>query len=330
MALWTEQISPAELTGFGRQVSEDYDNDITAEVLPSQFVDDVVFTFSVNGKLNETAQYRAFDAETAIGKNGDAEEKTARLLPVGLKKRFSEYDQLRRRSAASPESVQAAADRLAAEVSRATVDRVRLLRAEALVTGGLSINENGVHQNVDFGRRADFTTSADVFWNQDGDAIADLEAYRNAFVDENGIEPTHIIASTRVFAALSRSETVRAYLGSDAGIMSREAINSVMSNYGLPQLTINDARVGGQRLIADDKLLMVVAGQAGSTVWGTTVEADDPRYGLAAADLPGLVVGAYQEDDPNTKWIRANAIALPILAESNLTFASTVLAPATP
>lgn len=325
MALWTSEIDPADLTGYGRQVSEDYDNDITAQLLPSQYVDDLVFTFSVNGRVHETAQYRAFDAETPIGTTAGAEEKTARLLPVGLKKRFSEYDQLRRRASNSPESVQAAADRLAAEVARATVDRVRLLRAEALVNGSLTLNENKVKQTVDFGRKPEFTATADTVWNQGGDAIADLEAWRDAFVDENGIEPTHIVASTRVLSALSRSATIREYMGSDAGLISREAINGALANYGLPQLTVNDARVAGQRLIPADKILMAVAGSAGATVWGTTVEADDPRYGLEASDLPGLVVGAYQEDDPNTKWIRANAIALPILAESNLTFSATVL-----
>ena len=324
MALWTDVINPADLTGFGRETAEQYDTDITAQLLPSQYVDDVVFSFTVNGKLHETAGYRAFDAETPIGANADVEEKTARLLPVGLKKRFSEYDQLRRRSANSPESVQAAADRLAAELSKATVDRVRLLRAEALVTGRLAINENGVVLNVDFDRKPEFTTAADTAWNDGGDAIADLETWREEFVEENGVEPTHIVTSTRVFSQLSRSETVRAYLGRDT-MASREAVNSVLANYGLPQLTVNDARVAGQRLIPADQVLMAVAGDAGGTVWGTSVEADDPRYGLAAGDLPGLVVGAYQEDDPATKWIRANAIALPILAESNLTFSATVL-----
>lgn len=325
MALWTDLISPADLTGFGRQVAEDYDTDVTAELLPNVFVDDIVFSFTVNGRANDTAQYRAFDAETPIGAVAGAEEKTARLLPVGLKKRFSEYDQLRRRASNSPESVQAAADRLAGEVSRAAVDRVRLARAEALVNGSLSLNENGVVQNLDFDRRPDFTTTAATAWNDGGDAIADLERWRDAFVEENGVEPTHIVVSTTAFSALSRSETIRAYLGNNVNVVDRASINGVLANYGLPQLTVNDARVGGQRLLPADRLIMAVAGQAGGTVWGTTVEADDPRYGLGSADLPGLVVGAYQEDDPNAKWIRSNGIALPILADSNLTFSATVL-----
>lgn len=325
MALWTDLISPADLTGFGRQVAEDYDTDVTAQLLPNVFVDDVVYSFTVNGRVQDTAQYRAFDAETPIGTVAGAEEKTARLLPVGLKKRFSEYDQLRRRASNSPESVQAAADRLAGEVSRAAVDRVRLARAEALVSGSLSLNENGVVQNIDFGRRPEFTATAATAWNEDGDAIADLEQWRDAFVEENGVEPTHIVVSTAAFSALSKSETIRAYLGNNVSVVDRASINGVLANYGLPQLTVNDARVAGQRLIPSDQLIMAVAGQAGGTVWGTTVEADDPRYGLASADLPGLVVGAYQEDDPNTKWIRSNGIALPVLADSNLTFSATVL-----
>ena len=125
MALWTDVIRPADLTGFSRTIADAYDAQGTlAAILPNQQVDDVVFSWKVNARSQDVAQYRAFDAETPIGTSAGVEELTAKLAPVGLKKLLSEYDQLRRRGTNSPETVQAAADRLAGEVAKATVDRV--------------------------------------------------------------------------------------------------------------------------------------------------------------------------------------------------------------
>jgi hypothetical protein len=183
-----------------------------------------------------------------------------------------------------------------------------------------------VKQNVDFGRRADFTKTAGVLWsNSASDPIADIEAWRAEYVAENGEEPTDIIVSGRVFAALTKSDAVRGYFGSSAPtLLTRDAVNSIVTSYGLPALSVYDRLAGGTRVVADNKVIMA-SRNAGATVWGTTVEADDPRYGLTAGDLPGLVVGAYKEDDPAVVWIRANAITLPVLANSNLTIAATVL-----
>lgn len=327
MALWTDVITPADLTGFSRTVAEAFDAQGTlATILPNQQVDDVVFSWKVNERSNDVAQYRSFDAETPIGSSAGLEEITAKLAPVGLKKLFGEYDQLRRRGANSLETVQAAADRLAAEVTKATVERVERLRGEALVTGKLVLAENGVRQSIDFGRRADFTKTAATLWSAaDADPIADIEAWRQQYVAENGTEPTDIVVSGRVFAALTKSDAVRGYFGTAAPtLLTRDAVNSIVTSYGLPALSVYDRTVGGQRVIADTQVVMA-SRDAGATVWGTTVEADDPRYGLQGGDLPGLVVGAYKEDDPNVVWIRANAITLPVLANSNLTLAATVL-----
>ncbi|WGW12746.1 major capsid protein [Saxibacter everestensis] len=324
MELWTDIINPADLTGFARETAETYDQGSLAALLPNIPVDDVVFSWNVGEKVTDVAEYRSFDAETPIGNAPGVEQKTARLAPLGLKKRFSEYDQLRRRSANSPETVQAAADRLAAEVARATVDRAERARGEALVTGKLAINENGFIQNVDFGRRADFTITAVTLWSAAGASpLDDLEAWNAAYIEENGTAPTSILVSSRVMSALVKK--LRDQLGAGAPtVFTRNNANEIIAGYGLPVPTVYDRRVGGARVTADDRVIFAGTG-VGGTVWGTTVEADDPRYNLTGGDLPGMVVGAYNADDPATKWVRANAIALPILGDPNLSLAARVL-----
>lgn len=327
MQLWTDLIDPADLTAFGRTIMEDYlAQDALSQILPNAFVDDVVFSWIVNETLVDLAEYRAFDAETPIGKGLESEEKTAKLAAVGLKKRFGEYDQLRRRGANSPETVQAAADRLAEAVVRATADRVTLLKAEALVTGALAINENRFVQNVSFGRAAGQTNAAPAaLWSATGaDPITDLLGWVEDVEDASGVTPDRIITSTRVFSALAAALAGGDYVTTQTGVVSQEVVNSVLVSYGLPQITIYNRKIGGIRVIADDKLILAPAGgMAGATVWGTSVDADEPNYGLS--QLPGIVVGPYKTEDPNTKWIRSDAIALPILATPDATLSADVL-----
>lgn len=329
MALWTDVISPAELTGFSREAASQFDANAgtLSDVFPTVSTSDVNFKWYVNEKVQDVASFRSFDAESKIGSAAGLEEKIASLTPISLKKRFGEYDQLVRSGQNSPESVQAAADRLATEVSQGVVRRLIQARGEALVTGALSINEDGVVANVDFGRRSDHTVDADVAWDVDGsDPIADLEAWREAYVDHTGQEPTGIKASPRIVAALQRNENLRGYLGTTAPtLLDRATVNSILVGYGLPEIEVVNTRVAGQPVLDGDYLVLTADG-AGATVYGTTIEASDARYGLADAALPGLVVGAYAEDDPNIKWIRANAVALPILGNPDLTFAARVLA----
>src|SRR5690606_38689293 len=194
----------------------------------------------VNEKVQDVAAFRSFDAESKIGGAAGLEEKIASLTPISLKKRFGEYDQLVRMGQNSPESVQAAADRLASEVSQGVVRRLIQARGEALVTGALSINEDGVVANVDFGRRPDHTVDADVAWDAAGsDPIADLEAWRQAYVDHTGQEPTGIKASQHIVAAHQRNENLRGYLGTAAPtLLDRATVNSILVGYGLPEIEV--------------------------------------------------------------------------------------------
>lgn len=327
MQLWTDLIDPAELSEFAREILEEYAaRDALSQVLPTATVDDVVFSWVVNETLVDLAQYRAFDAETVIGKGLSSEEKTARLAAVGLKKRFGEYDQLRRRGASAPETVQAAADRLTVSVVKAVADRVTQLQGEALVSGALAINENRFLQNVSFGRAAAHTNAAPTaLWSASGaDPITDLLGWVEDIEDASGISPDRIITSTRVFSALAAALAAGSYVTTQAGVVSQEVVNEVLVAYGLPAVTIYNRKVGGVRVIADDKLILAPAGGlAGATVWGTSVDADEPNYGLAQA--PGIVAGAYKTEDPNTKWIRSDAIVLPILATPDATLSADVL-----
>src|SRR5690606_2734994 len=101
-------------------------------------------------------------------------------------------------------------------------------------------------------------------------------------------------------------------------------------------VTTYDAQVNvngsAQRIVPVDKLLMLPAPvapddvegtQLGATLYGTTVEAMEPDYGLEG-DEPGIVVGSHRTDDPVAIWTKASAIGLPVLANPNLALVADV------
>lgn len=330
MQLWTDLINPAELTEFAREIQENLPPDPLASVFPSAYVDDVVFGWNVNESLDDVAEFRAFNAETPIGSGKPAQRKTAELAPLGKKYIFTEYEQLRRRGSASPETVQAAAERRAVAAVQAIEKRITQLRGSALVTGALTINENRFVQSVPFGRKSAHTNAAPAaLWSATSgvDAVADLVKWAGMIDTETGGAPDFLAMTTVGFTALAKDIGDK-YVTTASGIVSRDAVNEVLAGYGLPPVTIDNRQIAGTKVIPDTHVVLARSGgAAGGTVWGISADADEPNYAAGGTTAgPGIVVGAYKTEDPNTKWIRSDAVALPILSVPDATLSAKVFA----
>lgn len=329
MALWTDVIKPVEVTAFARAVVANTDEGSTlASIFPNVQVNADTYSWEIGEALSELAEYRSFDAEAAFGRSVGRSRKTASLAPVSLKKRISEYEQFVRQGANSTESLQAAGERISGELAVAHVNRQALLRGSILTTGRLTINAGKFVVDEDFQRRADFTKTAATLWSAEGsDPVKDLEAWLAQYESVNGTTPTDLITSRRVLSHVKARMLEAGYFGTAQQInVTTDLVNDQLVDRGLPTISVNERRAAGQRVIPDDRVILASAG-AGGTVWGTPVEAANPAYGLAAGgiEVPGLVVGAYREDDPEVAFIRSTAIVLPILANPDLTLVATVV-----
>ncbi|TXH24930.1 MAG: major capsid protein E [Mycobacterium sp.] len=340
--LWTELISPAELTGFSRAAQEDVERrkGTLARWLPNTEVPDVVVRTIVGVDGNgELAQYRSFDAETPIGSGGKGERKVFELLPLGLKERVSEYDQLRMRGGDAAALTLGGVEKAALRVVNAVVDRLEIARGQALETGALDIDENGVSQAPSFGRPNDNTVTAAVLWNASSGTpkpIDDLIAWCDYYASVNqGQAPAAIVTSRKAVAALQRSAEIRALVATTAGtpsIVSMDALNAVLAGFGLPPIYIYDRKIRGQAVVSVNKLFLLPApvepngsNELGATFYGQTLEASEPEYAIGAAEQAGLVVGAWKTRDPIGVWVHSNAIAMPVLVNPVASMVATVV-----
>lgn len=340
--LWTELISPAELTGFSRAAQEDVERrkGTLARWLPNTEVPDVVVRTIVGVDGNgELAQYRSFDAETPIGSGGKGERKVFELLPLGLKERVSEYDQLRMRGGDAAALTLGGVEKAALRVVNAVVDRLEIARGQALETGALDIDENGVSQAPSFGRPNDNTVTAAVLWNASSGTpkpIDDLIAWCDYYASVNqGQAPGAIVTSRKAVAALQRSTEIRALVATTAGtpsIVSMDALNAVLAGFGLPLIYIYDRKIRGQAVVSVNKLFLLPApvepngsNELGATFYGQTLEASEPEYAIGAAEQAGLVVGAWKTRDPIGVWVHSSAIAMPVLVNPVASMVATVV-----
>lgn len=346
MALWTDIVDPATLTGYVRADLADYEanRNTLAAFLPNQTINDIIVRFSSGGAgLSDAAMYRAYDAETRIQSGPPAQRQTLELPPLGSKTRVSEYDRLRSIGADTPEAVLTSIERVAVQRARAVADRLELARGVALTTGTVTINENEFVATADFGRAAGHTVTAGTLWTAGSPTpLSDLAAWTQTYIDANGQAPGALLMSTAAITALQRTADFRTSAvqlgGTLPGLISVDGVNGVLSGFGLPPIVRYDrnVRVNGttQRVIAANKVILLPSPVSiddsegtdlGGTMWGRTLESLEPGYNLTATDQPGIVVGAYKDDDPLSVWVRSAAIGLPVLANPNLSFCATVL-----
>lgn len=338
MALWTDIIDPATLTGYVRESLTAYEQrkGTLARWLPNRTVADIVVRFVAGSTgLVPEASYRAYDAEPKIGAALPGKRVTLELPAVGQNIPVSEYQQLRNRNA-SDDAILAGILTTADAVVQAVADRVERLRGVVLDTGVATIPELSPDGDS-FGRSGSHTITAGTLWSAGGATrLQDLQTWYDLYVTDNGVEPGSILMSTRVLRAMAAGDEFKLSLANGG---SRPAtagdVQAVLTGAGLPQIVTYDRRTASGKVITDDRLIFLpepvdpndsTGTELGATFWGRTLTADDPAWGIADAEQPGIVAGVYRnEKPPMIAEVLSDAIALPVLANADLSLRVKVL-----
>lgn len=342
MALWTDIITPSELTGYARAALEDYERNkgTLARWLPNRTVADIVVRF-VKGDtgLVPVADFRAYDAEPTIGKTPTLNRVTLEMPALGQNIPVSEYNQIRLRSAnASEEQVLLSIRATARRVAFAVADAIEMLRGTVLQTGVATVSN---FMADSFGRSGSHSVSAGTAWStSSADALGDLTTWSDTYTNDNGEMPGAILTSTRVLRSMAKLDQFKTQLLNSA---SRPAtVNDVRNTVeaaGLPPIYIYDRRVSvagsATKVLSDDRVFLLPAPVAvddeqgtdlGGTFWGQTLTSTDPNWNIELADQPGLVTGVYRnEKPPMIAEVISDAIGMPVLTNPDLSFVADVL-----
>ena len=342
MALWTDLIEPAELTGYVRAAYEDVERarGFLATFLPNQEVHDVVVrTYTGEAGLVDEASYRAFDAEPEVIAGGQARKLVIELPALGSVKPVSEYSQLRARNA-TDEVLRDVILREALRSVQGVSDRTERMRGTVLETGKATIDQVNFQVEDDFGRDPSMTVTTSAVWSgSTAKVLDDLAAWADAYADLNGERPGALVVSSKIARAMRRHADFQTV--TVEGVTrhaSLETVNSILSSEGLPALTVYDRRTSSAgkavRVLSEDKLLLLPAPvdpfsgaptPLGATWWGQTLAASEADMGIPDEQQPGIVASLDRASrTPRTVSIDVDAIALPVLANANLSMAAKV------
>jgi hypothetical protein len=345
MALWTDIIDPATLTGYARASMADYEarRGTLARWLPNRDIGDIVARFVQGGTgLIDAARFRAYDAEIEIGKRPSAKRVTIELPALGTNIPVSEYEQLRLRSgnvsdAAALATVQNTTD----AVVRSVADAIEHMRGVVLATGRATIDQDNFTSDDDFGRPASHQLVAADLWTTPAVSRLDyLQMITDVYRDTTGEDPGSLVMSNRVFRALAAGDEFQTQLLNGAARQATETqVQDTVTGAGLPPIFRYDRRVSVNgvmtRPLPDDTILLLPAPvdsddwqgtDLGATFWGRTLTSTDPAWSIDDVSQPGIVAGVWRNDRPPMGIeVLSDAIGLPVLANADRSLAAKVL-----
>lgn len=345
MALWTDIIDPATLTGYAREALADYEErqGSLARFLPNRTVPDIVVRF-VKGQagLTEIARFRAFDAEPEIGKRPKADRVTIELPALGQDIPVSEYDRLRAAGGTpSDAQVERMLETTTGLVVRAIADSMELLRGTVIDTGKATIDQDNFASDDNFGRDSSLSFTAPALWTVAGtDGLGQLQDWVDLYEEKSGgASPGRIVmgrTAFRNFGSLDQMKTV--LVGGASRNATDQQVQDTLAGHGLPPMEVYRRRVnrGGTLVpvLDPDKVYLLPepvdpddweSSEMGATFWGRTLSSMEADWAIEDVDQPGIVAGAWKHDKPpHGAEIIGDAIGLPVLANANLSMAVTV------
>lgn len=340
--IW-DLVDPVELTEYVRAFNFEMMRADAAFMLNAYLPDTTTeeLEFRVRrGGMNDVdvAQYRSWDTPAPMTDRPGTSYIAGEIGPVSRQIPLSEEERLRRdivlRNNNDPliDMIYADAERMV----RSVAARIEMARGDLIDDGKVTINENGVKVEADFGRSVTASPSAGTVWSNTGAStpLTNLLTWVEDYVDLNGFEPGEILIPRATVMYLALNAEFRAYLaagGTTPARLNLEGVAAVLQAEGLPPLRVYDGqfRVNGTRtrvLNANKIYLMPPTGVAyGETRFGVTAEATVMRGRGLRFDAPGIVSLIYGNDHPVQTSVLATAVALPVSPNPDYVFDCDVL-----
>lgn len=290
--------------------------------------------------LPVSAKIHSFDTEAEIGSREGAEMFTQDLALIKKKIKIPEKTIIALESPRNDREEEEMVKRIFQDVDgliNSVKTKVECMRLEALSTGKIQVNENGVKATIDYGMPTDHKASKT--WLSDTPTILeDMDAMVDKIVNDTGFTPTRALTSKKVLNAILRDERIRSaiYGVNSAKMLTVAELNAFLSQQKLPQIAIYDkkyriqdakGKYTAKRFLPEDAFIMMPDGIMGETFYGVTAEELELRKNtdVEISEAGNIIVCQYNTIDPVAKWIKAVATAMPSFPYADQVFAATIV-----
>src|SRR5690625_553544 len=326
------ELKEKPLKALAREVDRDaleVQDDIL-NYLPDEKVYDLEFAYDVVKNTSQMAAMIGFGAEPPVRDRDEVARRMGEIAKYGWKDIITENELLKLHNPRNDQEFKSLVDAITAngaQMVKETRDRINVSKLQALGTGKVSYDDNNVKIEIDFTEdmpeEHKIVLTGDNTWaNPEHDVIGDLIEWNNQYEETNGKQAEAIYMSRKVQALLLKNAViVNEVAGENSGRtrVSVDELNTVLGAYGLPPVRLikkTSARVKspitGQvneiTLFPENRVVFLSDG-IGTFKLGPTVENNFQ---------PGIVLQAYDKNEPIQSILRTAASGFPVIENPNL------------
>jgi len=290
-------------------------------------------------KVPVVASIHAFDTEAEIGSR-EAEKRTLELALIKRKMQLKEEDIIALENPRNSAEQQYLMREVYNDIDvlvQGVRARVEAMRMEALATGKITIDENGLQGTIDYNvpvENQEVLTGTDLWSHDDSDPIGDILRWVNSMP----VKPTRALTSNTVLLRLLTHPKLTALSKTgQIGLITLPELDAIMTSFGLPIIRTYDEVYRKQkpdgtyetvRYFPEKQFVMFGDGPLGQTIYGPTAEEirlrRDPS--IQTNMIGNILAMVYEENlDPVSTWTKAVATAMPSFPTAGEVFQATVI-----
>lgn len=225
------------------------------------------------------------------------------------------------------------------------ITRTKVAKNELMATGKITIKENNLNLNVDYGVPA-YQTAFKLDFSDSADIPAQLQDIIDAALAV-GVTLTGILTSKKNITKMRKNEFIQKAIYGTAGngmlVKVTELESYLSEEFGINTVVLNDLTYGAsssigsdgrpniitERYYPDNKITFFATnagGRMGVGLWGDAPEVDATQS-LAisgSGESPFVTISQWAEKDPAVLWTKASALFMPVLYNPNSLWIATV------
>lgn len=297
-------------------------------LFPERKIQDIEFDMILGtGGLPVTAQVHAYDTKTQLASREAIEKGVASLALIKRQIKIAEKEIIKIQNPRTDAELAFVLSQLyndSEKMVEAVKVRVEAMRMEALSSGKIKIEENGIKVTIDYGVPAG--NKKPFNWSNVATSkpLDDLETLASAVETECGSRPTRALTSRKIAKTICANESVRAAINgvNSDKIVTLAQLNELLVQCELPTIITYEGKykVEGakgyttNRYFPENVISMFGDSTLGETIYGLTAEEvkliGDGK--MEEASMVGnIFVGTYTSIDPVGENTKAAATALP-------------------
>lgn len=333
---WDAPVEPDDITAFMREVPTPLEFSLLNAFSRDEKEDNTI-DFAEIVRTNRTARYRSWDGRVHVSQRNTGSDGRIKMIPLSSSLETGEYERLQKEFAKTggtrTKALENAIYNDSTQLTLEVLARLEQAWGQVLCTGKLTIAENGLASEADFGVPANQNVAAGTAWTNTATAtvLTNIRNWVDVYLANNGKAPGRMKTSlANLRLAQTNKEVIDAVYGSTAGRtrVTVNELNDVLASDGLPTFdapveTSVDVDGSTVRVFADDKVAFLPENldELGKTAFGITATAmemvGNDNSELSFEEAPGIVGVVVKESGvPFRQYTYVDAVAMPYLGNA--------------